>query len=172
MQNNNIRLAQIIDIQKIVELINLAYRSGHGWTHENEIVSGDRTSEAQLKELLAHSNFELFVLESQNQLIGCIGLTEFDEAIEIGSFAIDPDQQNSGYGKQLLDFAEFYIIDTYQKKVIRMSVLNVRTELIAYYQRRGYLLTEKIEAYPLDQNVGEPLIPLHLLILEKMIRSI
>ena len=163
MQNNNIRLAQIIDIQKIVELINLAYRSGHGWTHENEIVSGDRTSEAQLKELLAHSNFELFVLESQNQLIGCIGLTEFDEAIEIGSFAIDPLQQNSGRRRILLEFAEQYT----QGKTLRMSVLNVRTELIAYYECCGYRLTGEIENYPLNKNVGKPLVDLNLVILEK-----
>ena len=163
MKNNNIRLAKTTDIQNIVVLINTAYRSNRGWTHEHKMVAGQRINCDQVMILLA---------ENHDQIIGCIGLTEFDDSIEIGSFAIDPDQQNSGYGKQLLDFAEFYIIDTYQKKVIRMSVLNVRTELIAYYERRGYLLTEKIEAYPLDQNVGEPLIPLHLLILEKMIRSI
>ncbi|CAM9284002.1 N-acetyltransferase domain-containing protein [Acinetobacter pseudolwoffii] len=141
-------------------------------THEHKMVAGQRINRDQVVSLLVQSNVKLFVLENHDQIIGCIGLTEFDDSMEIGSFAIDPDQQNSGYGKQLLDFAESYILETYQKKVIRMSVLNVRTELIAYYQRRGYQLTEKIEAYPLDQNVGEPLIPLHLLILEKMIRSI
>lgn len=172
MKNNNIRLAKTTDIQNIVVLINTAYRSNRGWTHEHKMVAGQRINCDQVMILLAQTNVKLFVLENHDQIIGCIGLTEFDDSIEIGSFAIDPDQQNSGYGKQLLDFAESYILETYQKKVIRMSVLNVRTELIAYYQRRGYQLTEKIEAYPLDQNVGEPLIPLNLLILEKMIRSI
>ncbi|WP_263577057.1 GNAT family N-acetyltransferase [Acinetobacter pseudolwoffii] len=172
MKNNNIRLAKTTDIQNIVVLINTAYRSNRGWTHEHKMVAGQRINRDQVVSLLVQSNVKLFVLENHDQIIGCIGLTEFDDSMEIGSFAIDPDQQNSGYGKQLLDFAESYILETYQKKVIRMSVLNVRTELIAYYQRRGYQLTEKIEAYPLDQNVGEPLIPLNLLILEKMIRSI
>jgi ribosomal protein S18 acetylase RimI-like enzyme len=94
------------------------------------------------------------------------------QVAEIGSFAVAPAEQNSGYGKQLLDFAESHIFEIFKKNVIQMSVLNVRTELLAYYQRHGYQLTEKIEAYPLGQKLGEPLIPLHLLILEKIIRSI
>lgn len=118
MKNNNIRLAKTTDIQNIVVLINTAYRSNRGWTHEHKMVAGQRINCDQVMILLAQTNVKLFVLENHDQIIGCIGLTEFDDSIEIGSFAIDPDQQNSGYGKQLLDFAEFYIIDTYQKKVI------------------------------------------------------
>jgi hypothetical protein len=38
MKNNNIRLAQATDIQSIVKLINTAYRSNLGWTHEHDIV--------------------------------------------------------------------------------------------------------------------------------------
>jgi len=53
MKNNNIRLAQATDIQSIVKLINTAYRSNLGWTHEHDIFLGDRINEAQLSELLA-----------------------------------------------------------------------------------------------------------------------
>lgn len=106
MKNNNIRLAKATDIESIVKLINTAYRSTLGWTHEYDIVSGDRINEAQLSELLARPDVELYVLENDDQLVGCIGLTHFPDCFEIGSFAIDSVRQNSGYGRILLDFAE------------------------------------------------------------------
>lgn len=106
MKNNNIRLAQATDIQSIVKLINTAYRSNLGWTHEHGIVSGDRINKTQLSELLTRSDFELYVLENDDQLVGCIGLMHFPDCFEIGSFAIDSVRQNSGYSRILLDFAE------------------------------------------------------------------
>ncbi|QXB85520.1 GNAT family N-acetyltransferase [Acinetobacter lwoffii] len=168
----NIRLANKADIQQLTILMNTAYRTLGGWTTEAGMIQGDRIQEQQLYELLNLENFQLFVLEIENKLLGCIGVSLGQQIAEIGSFAVAPAEQNSGYGKQLLDFAESHIFEIFKKKVIQMSVLNVRTELLAYYQRRGYQLTEKIKAYPLDQNVGEPLIPLHLLILGKISKSI
>lgn len=168
----NIRLASKADIQQLTILINTAYRTLGGWTTEAGMIQGDRIQEQQLHDLLNSAHFQLFVLEIENKLLGCIGVSLGQQIAEIGSFAVVPAEQNSGYGKQLLDFAESHIFEIFKKNVIQMSVLNVRTELLAYYQRRGYQLTEKIEAYPLGQNVGEPLIPLHLLILEKISKSI
>lgn len=168
----NIRLASKADIQQLTMLINTAYRTPGGWTTEAGMIQGDRIQEQQLHDLLNSADFQLFVLEIENKLLGCIGVSLGQQVAEIGSFAVAPAEQNSGYGKQLLDFAESHIFEIFKKNVIQMSVLNVRTELLAYYQRHGYQLTEKIEAYPLGQKLGEPLIPLHLLILEKIIRSI
>ena len=168
----NIRLASKADIQQLIILINTAYRTRGGWTTEEGMIQGDRIQEQQLYELLNSADFQLFVLEIENKLLGCISVSLGQQVAEIGSFAVAPAEQNSGYGKQLLDFAESHIFEIFKKNVIQMSVLNVRTELLAYYQRHGYQLTEKIEAYPLGQKLGEPLIPLHLLILEKIIRSI
>ena len=48
-----------------------------------------------------------------------------------------------------------------------MWVLSVRHELIAYYERRGYLKTGVIEDYPLDANVGIPQVDLHLIEMRK-----
>src|SRR5690606_29623123 len=104
MKNNNIRLAKTNDIQIIVVVMNTAYRSNRGWTHEHKMVAGQRINCDQVMVLLAQTNVKLFVLENHDQIIGCIGLTEFDDSIAIGSFAIDLVQQNSGYGKKLLDF--------------------------------------------------------------------
>ena len=50
-----------------------------------------------------------------------------------------------------------------------MWVLSVRSELIAYYQRRDYQMTGMQADYPLDANVGQPLVDLHLIEMKKRI---
>ena len=49
----------------------------------------------------------------------------------------------------------------------RMTVISVRSELIAYYERRGYHLTGATEAFPNDPRYGIPKQPLVLWVLEK-----
>lgn len=48
-------------------------------------------------------------------------------------------------------------------------ILNVRKELLAYYVRHGYHDTHQTASYPLDTNVGQPLIHLHLVLMIKQI---
>ena len=55
MKNNNIRLAKTTDIQNIVVLINTAYRSNRGWTHEHKMVAGQRINCDQVMILLAQT---------------------------------------------------------------------------------------------------------------------
>lgn len=162
-----IALAIQDDLQEIVELLNTAYRSNLGWTHEHDIITGDRIRQVQLQHQLEQSNFKLFVLKVDHQLVGCIGLTHQDEAVEIGSFAIQPEKQNLGYGAVLLKFVEQYVADMQLGLDLIMSVLNIRHELIAYYQRKGYQQTGETFPYPLDAHVGVPKVPVHLLILKK-----
>ncbi|MEG0032438.1 GNAT family N-acetyltransferase [Acinetobacter sp.] len=169
MKDNIIRLVEFNDIQNIVDVINIAYRTNQGWTHEFNVVAGDRISPKQLKIELQKENFKLFVLEVEGQILGCIGLTEDADSIEIGSFAILPTHQNAGYGKQLLNFAEFFAKQKQHIVRLNMSVLNIRKELVAYYERHGYHDTHQTASYPLDANVGQPLINLHLLLLSKQI---
>lgn len=52
-----------------------------------------------------------------------------------------------------------------------MWVLSVRHELIAYYQRRGYVQTGVVADYPLNANVGISVIDLHLIEMRKRVPS-
>ncbi|ENW07871.1 GNAT family N-acetyltransferase [Acinetobacter beijerinckii] len=169
----NIRTAKVDDIEQLVKLINLAYRaqSDRSWTTEKSFVEGKRISAEQLSRDLNQSNFELLVGENQQgSLVGCIGLTFDHRTIEIGTFAIDPTIQNLGYGRELLDYVEAYIAQNYSKiRHLIMYVLDVRSELIAYYQRRGYEITGHTEPYPIDADVGQPLVPIQLIEMKKLI---
>ena len=168
------RLACQNDLPFLVSLINGAYRSGgaKSWTSEVNIVAGQRIDLNQLQQALAQPDFELWLLEREqadvSEVQGCIGLTLNSESAEIGTFCVDPKAQNAGLGRKLLAFAEAYIQQNHQAiRVLEMHVLHVRTELIAFYQRCGYVQTQKVAAYPVNANVGQPLLALHLVHLQK-----
>ena len=49
-----------------------------------------------------------------------------------------------------------------------MTAVSVRTELIAYYERKGYVLTGEREPFPMnDPDFGEPKQHLEFVVLEK-----
>ena len=165
------RLAQSADMIQLVDLIKAAYRQqdGRSWTSEADIVAGERINAEQLQQALAQNNFKLFIAESAEQLLACIGLTFDADCVEIGTFCIAPHDQNQGIGKYVLDFAEKYVIDLKLPNLTDfvMWVLSVRHELIAYYERRGYLKTGRVDVYPLEANVGIPQVDLHLIEMRK-----
>jgi ribosomal protein S18 acetylase RimI-like enzyme len=81
---------------------------------------------------------------------------------------VNPDLQNKGIGKRLLDFAEAHAKNL-NLNTIEMTVIAARQELIAYYNRKGYLDTEKREAFSneLNQQVIEGAPALEFVVLEK-----
>lgn len=170
----DIRKARIEDIDRLVEVINAAYRNqfGRSWTTEKVFVDGVRITKEQLSRDLNQSNFELLVGENeQGSLVGCIGLNFDSSSVEIGTFAIDPTIQNLGYGREMLNYVETCITQNYSSvRRLIMYVLDVRSELMAYYQRRGYQITGRTEPYPIDADVGQPLVPIKLIEMEKAIQ--
>jgi ribosomal protein S18 acetylase RimI-like enzyme len=83
--------------------------------------------------------------------------------------ATNPKVQTQGLGKKMLTHAETYAIEHFKASVLKMSVLSSRPELLAFYERRGYVLTGDIEEYPLSADVGQPLVAgIHVLSLAKV----
>ncbi|MCH7312937.1 GNAT family N-acetyltransferase [Acinetobacter sp. ANC 3882] len=169
-----IRKAKNSDIEQLVELINSAYRhdAERSWTTEKNVVQGDRITKEQLDNELRQPNFELLVGEERDkgQIIACIGLSLNKGCMEIGTFAVDQSIQNQGYGREMLNHAEAYIAQIYPEiRDLVMHVLDVRKELVAYYQRRGYQITGRKSEYPIEANVGQPLVPIQLIELKKYI---
>lgn len=166
-----IRKVKNNDLEQLVKLINIAYReqSGRSWTTEKAYVQGDRIGKVQLEQALQQANFELLLGELGNdEIVACIGLSLNDDCIEIGTFAIDPSVQNQGYGRELLNYAELYVVKNYPKiRDLVMHVLDVRTELLAYYQRRGYQITGQKSEYPIEAEVGQPIVPIQLIEMKK-----
>lgn len=169
--NLNFRLAELSDIPSLVKLINQSYREqqGRSWTTEVEFVKGQRISHEQLEQQLELSNSLLIVAETDSsKIVACIGLNFQDNNVEIGTFCTDPHIQNMKVGRCVLEYAEqFALQKAPELDSAVMYVLDVRSELIAYYERRGYVKTGNEEPYPIDADVGMPLIPIKLIEMKK-----
>ena len=72
-------------------------------------------------------------------------------------------------GRTLLAAAERTASALWQSRVMEMTVIAQRAELIAWYQRRGYELTGQIRPFPYDnERAGLPRRDdLHFVVLEK-----
>lgn len=160
------------DVPRIVALMNRAYRGSGGWNTESAYISGDRTTIEFLRaDLLAKPAATLLKWERPpgDILLGCVWLEPLGDATwYLGSLATDPDRQNSGLGKMLLSAAEQWVCERGGTR-IRMTVVNVRSALIAWYLRRGYHLTDETQPFPYDDvRFGAPLRDdLNFVVLEK-----
>ena len=152
------------DVPRIVALINRAYRgsgTSSGWTTEVSYLSGDRTTEDLLRaDLVAKPNASLLKWEAAQggPLQGCVWLEPLEDDLwYLGSLAVDPELQKGGLGKALLSSAEQWVRERGGRR-IRMTVVNVRDELIAWYLRRGYHKTGETDPFPYgDNRFGIPL---------------
>jgi GNAT superfamily N-acetyltransferase len=153
------------DVPGIVSLMNRAYRGiggSAGWNSEDAYIAGDRTTESRLRADLLEKPDGHFLKwvdpVSRRQLTGCVWLERWDRSTwYLGSLATDPDRRTSGAGTALLAAAEQWVQARGGAR-IRMTVVNVRDTLIAWYVRRGYHLTGETEPFPYgDDRFGTPL---------------
>jgi ribosomal protein S18 acetylase RimI-like enzyme len=164
--------ATIEDISNLNTLINSAYRgetSKKGWTTEANLLAGSRTNEEELTEILEDPRNTLLKFTEQDVIIGSVLLVEKENKLYLGMLTVSPELQNSGLGKKLLEAAESHALALGLPKIV-MTVITVREELIAWYQRHGYVDTEEREAFPLihaDGIIGNQ--TLEFMVLEKRI---
>jgi len=154
----NIHQAKAENTDEICRLINSAYRGEPGWTNETHIVAGERTNTNDLVTLLNKTDSHMLIATHNQKIIACICLDINEQHAYIGSFAVSPEYQNTGIGKKTLNFAENFAINHLGINKLIMSVISQRTELIEFYERRGYRRTGKKDNYPVHLNVGMPLV--------------
>src|SRR3546814_5439077 len=65
-----------------------------------------------------------------------------------GMFAVVPGLQGGGIGKALLAECERIVRDDWELPDVRMTVIDIRDELIAFYERRGYRRTGNHKPFP------------------------
>ncbi len=152
----NLELANSEQSQEIANLVNQAYRGEIGWTKEGHLVSGDRVSSKQIEDIILNKNSYLLIIRDDVNIISCICIEEKDNNAYFGLFAVNPNIQSKGIGKQVLKLAEKYTKDILGLDKIKMVVISQREELVSYYERRGYVKIKTNQEYPKNLDVGSP----------------
>ena len=168
----NISTATEDDVQYLNVLINSAYRgeySKKGWTTEADLLDGLRIDANSLKELVQKpSAVFLKCCNGNGEILGCVYLEKQDTKMYLGFLTVSPVLQASGIGKQLLAEAEKYSADNNCISVY-MTVISLRKELVAWYERHGYNPTGETKPFPSDEKFGIQKQPLELMVLEKIL---
>lgn len=170
------RTAVPADIPAVAALVNAAYRgetSRAGWTTEADLLGGQRTDSDAVARLLATPESRILLAFQADALVACAHLARQDDAVEFGMFAVRPALQNAGIGKRVLAEAEVLARQCWNATRLRMTVISLRTELIAYYLRRGYRRTGAFRPFPRSRRYGIPQVDgLRLEILEKSLEHL
>lgn len=149
-----IRPATPADIPALHRLVERAYRGDsarQGWTHEADLLGGQRTDVAALGDIIADPAQRILIATGADDLIGCVQISQKnDNSAYLGLLSVEPDAQAGGLGKALIAAAERTARAEFAAKTMEMTVIRQRSELIAYYERRGYALTGEARPFPLD----------------------
>jgi ribosomal protein S18 acetylase RimI-like enzyme len=165
------RAAGAPDAEAIARLVNAAYRpvpGDAGWTHEADLVSGHRTTAAQVLDAVDRPDSVVFVALRDAEIVACVHVEKHDDDSHIGMLAVHPQRQAAGLGKHMLALAEDHAVMHFGAQRCLLAVLSARQELIAFYLRRGYRKTGQVMDYPLDAGFGTPRqADLHVVLLAK-----
>ena len=128
---SEIRIADSADAEQITAVINAAFRIAEGF-----FVDGNRITLDEVHQSLAKGAF--LVAKDDNGLSGCVYLEPRGERAYLGLLSVDPARQQSGLGSRLMSAGEAYC-RARGARFMDIYIVNLRTELPAFYARRGYV---------------------------------
>lgn len=150
------------DAAPLVDLVQRAYRgeaSRRGWSSEADLLDGQRVDAHMMRATLADDDASVLVAERAGVIVGCCELRPAGDAgvVAFGMFAVEPTAQNGGLGRRILTEAEQWAAERMEATTMRLTVIDLRHELIAWYERRGYARTGQTEPFPYgDERFGLP----------------
>ena len=162
------RIAAPEDVPAIRALIENGYRGDSarkGWTHEADLLDGNRTSEAEIAAIVAAPEKRMLLAERDGALVGTVTITDLgDGRAYLGMLCVDPAVQAAGLGRALISQVEALAAQDFGAQIMEMTVIDARSELIAWYERRGYVRSDEIRPFPLPMDV-----PYLMVVLERPI---
>ena len=128
-----VRIAELEDAERITSVINSAFRLA-----EQFFIDDARIDVESVRNSLHTGNFLL--AERENVLVGCVYVEPRHDRAYLGLLAVDPARQQSGVGSALMNAAEDFC-RRLSCRSMDIKVVNLRTDLFGFYQRRGYVET-------------------------------
>lgn len=155
------RPAALADIARLQPFVHAAYRGDtarKGWTHEADLLDGQRIDAEGLTEVINDPKQVILLAEQAGRLVGCVQVTDKGEALAyLGMLSVDPDLQGAGLGRRLIAAAETEARNRFGADRMEMTVIAQRRELIDWYVRCGYRLTGETRPFPAtDPRFGLP----------------
>ena len=154
------RAATQDDVDALVALVTSAYRgdvSRQGWTTEADLLDGNRIDPEVLRHDIERPRSLVIVAERDGSMLACAHIAEESGAGYFGMFSVRPDLQGAGIGDRVLAEAERVVREEWRLPAMHMTVIDLRDELIAWYERRGYRRTGVHKPFPYgDPRYGLP----------------
>lgn len=161
MPDPTFRPATTADIDRLQPFVHAAYRGDsarRGWTHEADLLDGQRIDAEGLGEAIADPAQVVLLTERGGELLGCVSITDKGQGLAyLGMLTVDPVRQGGGLGRKLIAAAEAEAVARFGADRMEMTVIAQRAELIAWYERCGYALTGERRPFPAsDPRFGLP----------------
>ncbi|MCW5251275.1 GNAT family N-acetyltransferase [Streptomyces sp. SHP 1-2] len=148
------------DVDALVALIESAYRgdsSRAGWTTEADLLEGQRTDPEGVREVIGAPGSRLLAVERDGAVVACCQLERRGGNAYFGMFAVSPGLQGEGLGRAVMAEAERLVREEWGAAEMHMTVISLREDLIAWYERRGYRRTGRMSPFPYgDERFGIP----------------
>lgn len=161
MTDLGFRAARAADVAMLQPFVHAAYRgesARRGWTHEADLLDGQRIDAEALAGIIADPFQVVVIAEQAGALAGCVQVSDKGGGLAyLGMLSVDPSAQGRGTGRRLIGAAEQMACSRFGADRMEMTVLVQRTELIDWYVRCGYRLTGETRPFPVaDPRFGLP----------------
>ena len=147
-------------------LVESAYRgdaSRAGWTTEADFLEGRRTGPDEVGACIARPRSQILLAENgsastgDRQLLACAYVADENGVGYFGMFSVQPALQKTGIGNAMLVEAERIVREEWKLPTMQMTVIDIRVDLIPWYERRGYRRTGITKPFPYgDAHFGIP----------------
>lgn len=164
MKSLSFRTASVSDIPAVVALVTSAYRgeeSKVGWTTEANLIDGQRLDADMLRPEIERPDSHVLLGLLDGEIVASTHVCSVRPGTaNVGLYAVRPGLQGGGLGKQMLVEAERVARQEWDVSELELTVIDIRDELVAFYERRGFERTG--EHLPLsygDERFGTPRVP-------------
>lgn len=173
-------LDDIDDVVPFINQAYRGESSARGWTTESTILEGQRLDSGMAKDIITKEHCEIVLLSlhidnisndvsdsqkkfidhaislhqdntKEKMIIATVNPEQEDDIMHLNMLAIHPELQSYGIGKYMINVVEDKTKAKKLSKVV-LTVISIRSELVSYYERRGYRMNGNKHRFPAYDN--------------------